>query len=231
MKIIIRGIGERTERECIRRCGLQGETYLVREYPFGASIRKSYELAMSFNQKWVPIIDADVLLHNDCLRKALQILNRKSNKIFCWDGTTNDKIMMKNRRAGVHIYNRDMLFVALQFIDNKQIKPETYVRKRMLKLGCITYKDDFVFGIHDYEQYYRDLWRKAVCQTKKLVGMTGKRPAKWKRASKRDKDFLVIYEAYKWAMKHKPRIIIDGRLDFEADQHLKRLRIQEKREF
>lgn len=231
MKIIIRTIGERTENECIRRCKLQGHVYIVREYPFGKAIKKTYELAMSFDQKWVPVIDADVLLHHDVLRQAIQQLQDKSIKTFCWDGTTNDKIMMKNRRAGIHIYNSEMLKTAIQFIDNNQIKPETYVRKRMLKLGFPTLKSNFVFGLHDYEQYYRDLWRKAICQTKKLAGMVGKRPVKWKKAARKDKDFYVIYEAYKWATKHKPNIIIDARNDFDAQFHLQRLKIKEKEKY
>lgn len=233
MNIIVRAIGERTEKECIRRCSLQGHVSVVREYPFGESIRKTYKLALSFiGQKWIPVIDADVLLNNDCLKQAVQRLQDKSNNIFCWDGHTNDKIMGKNRRAGVHIYNQNLLERGLRFIDNNHIKPETNVRKKMLQQGFLTYKDQkFIFGLHDYEQYYRDLWRKAICQTKKLAKMTGARPAKWKKLARKDNDFYVIYEAYKWAKKNNPDILIDARMNFDAKWHLDNLGIEEKKEY
>ena len=73
MNIIVRAVHERTERECVRRCKLQGHVYVIREYPFGESIRKTYQLAMGFDQQWIPVVDADVLLHNDSLKNAMTI--------------------------------------------------------------------------------------------------------------------------------------------------------------
>jgi hypothetical protein len=231
MKIIVRSIGERTEKECIRRCALQGDVYVIRERPFGKAIKKTYELAMGLQQLWTPVVDADVFLNNDTLRQAIQELGTRSIKTFCLDGKTNDKILMKNRRAGIHIYNNSLLSKAIKYIDDYHIKPESTVRRKMSIDGFPTYVSKIIFGLHDYEQYYRDLWRKAVCQTEKIAGMVGNKVAKWKKLSRTDKDFFVVYEAHLWGKKNQPKIIIDSECDFQAQLNLQRLGIEEKGEY
>jgi hypothetical protein len=75
MEIIVRASGERTENECIRLASKQGNVHIIRAFPFGESIRQTYKLALTFNQKWTPVIDADVLLNPDVLDKAIKHLN------------------------------------------------------------------------------------------------------------------------------------------------------------
>lgn len=232
MKIIIRSSGERTEDACYKLAKRHGQPEIIRTCPFGESIRQTYDLASNFNQKWTPVIDADVLLYDNTIRHAIQELNQKSDKIFCLDGSTRDMVMMKNRRAGVHIYRTELVQQAKKYVDDRHIKPETNVRRHMQKDGFPTWcSPNVVFGQHDYEQYYRDLWRKAVCQTRKLSGMVKKRPAKWKRLAKRDNDFLVIYNAYLYGIKYVDEIIIDARQDYGALENLRKLKLTEKGEY
>jgi len=230
MKIIIRSIGERTEKECIRRAMLQGEVDVIRAYPFGEAIRQTYLLAMTYNQKWIPIIDADVLLFDGYLEKAIKELNRKPDNVFCLDGKTKDKIMMKTRRAGIHIYRTALLQTALRHINNEKIKPESNVRRKMTSRGFPTYTGGIVFGLHDYEQYYRDLWRKSVCQTRKLKEATKKLEV-WKKLLRKDLDYLVIYHAHLYGRELITKITIDARLDYGATEGLRNLGIQEKEEY
>ena len=231
MKIIVRCCGERTERRCIQLAEKQGTVYAVKGSPFGETLRKSYKLAMKFNQKWVPMIDGDVLLFDDCLRKAIAELNALPESIFCLDGKTKDKIMIKKRRAGIHIYRTELLKLALPYINNNNIKPETYVRKKMITKGYPTHQSKIVFGLHDYEQYYTDLWRKTVCQTQKLKSMIGNRPEKWKKLAKTDLDYYIIYYAHLYGRKLKPKIIVDSRVNYSAKKMLEKLGINEKRGF
>jgi len=230
MKIIIRCCGERTEKKCIKIANLEGDVHIVKTFPFGESMRQAYKLAIDLNQAWTPMIDADVLLYPGSIKKAIDELSGmlNSNKIFCLDGKTRDKIMMKKRRAGIHIYNTKLLKKAFPYIDNCQIKPETYVRKKMALKGFSTYKSKIIFGIHDYEQYYRDLWRKAVCQTQKLRKMIKKKPLIWQKLAKKDKDYLVIYHAHSYGKKIQSNILIDSRVDYGAEQGLRKLKIREK---
>ena len=62
-----------------------------------------------------------------------------------------------------------MLTTAMQYIDDDQLKPESHVRNCMAQYHAApTHSGKIVFGTHDHEQYYADLWRKAVCQTQNL---------------------------------------------------------------
>lgn len=231
MKIIVRSCGERTTNKCIELAQKQGEVKVITARPFGKSLKQTYEEALTYNEKWVCVIDADVLLYDGVLQKAIDDLESIPNKnIFCLDGITKDKVFRKNRRAGIHIYQIKMLKEALRHIQNDKIKPESHVRKTMAALhGLKTYaKCPIIFGDHDFEQYYKDLWRKAVCQTRKLPRKASKMKSKWADLKKTDLDYLVIYEAHNWAIKNEPKIIIDVDRDYKAIENITKLGIEEK---
>jgi hypothetical protein len=228
MDIIVRASGERTEQVCIKSCEQQGNVHVIRAYPFGESIRQTYKKAMEFNQEWTPVIDADVVLYKNSIQKGLSEATIPQN-IFCIDGRTDDKIMMKKRRAGVHIYRTALLEKALKFVDDLQLKPESHVRNQMDRLGFPTFSGATSFGRHDFDQYYRDLWRKSFCQTRKLKNMIKDRPHVWKSLSLTDLDYSVILEAHLCGIKYQGDIIIDARIDYGAEEGLRRLRLTEKR--
>lgn len=232
MNIIVRCCGERTEKKCIELARKQGNVHIVKTRPFGESIRQSYELAMKFNQKWVPMVDGDVLLIDNSLINGLKFLNsRRENNIFCLDGKTKDKIMCCKRRAGIHIYRRSLLKHAMKYIDNNQLKPESHVRRTMNRLhGYKTVTGPVVFGYHDYEQFYADYWRKSFAQSQKLARKIRKSQIvkKWKKLASQDQDFKVILAAHRAGKMYTDKIIIDKLKDYGAKEGLRRLGIQEK---
>jgi hypothetical protein len=228
MKIIIRSCGERTEKKCVELAEREGNVFLIKEMPFGESIRKTYELALTFSDKWICVVDADVQLFPGMLQKGIDELNRIGGNVFCLDGKTDDKIFMYARRAGIHIYKRSLLKKAMQFIDNNHIKPETNIRRKMAELGHKTYTSRIIFGKHDYDQFYVDLWRKAVCQTQKLARKTKGMPQKWAKLAKKDKDYLVIFYGHIYGKKYCKNIVIDKRINFDARKQIKKLGLKEK---
>jgi len=102
----------------------------------------------------------------------------------------------------------------------------------MDKLGGYTTTSKIIFGKHDYEQYYTDLWRKAVCQTQKLEKMINRKNvvSEWAHKSKRDNDFKVILHAHMHGKKITDRITIDARENYGAKEGLEKLGLQEKGE-
>jgi hypothetical protein len=228
MKIIVRTCGERTTNKCIELASKQGEVEVINARPFSESIKQTYLTAIKYDQKWIPVIDADVLLSPDTIRQAVRELENRTPQTFCLDGKTDDKIMMKPRRAGIHIYQRSLLEQALQYLDPAHIKPESQIRRMMVNDGYPTYTGKIVFGKHDFEQYYCDLWRKAVVQTRKIAGMLKGRPAKWRQMAKVDKDYLVIYNAHVYGLKYEGDMIIDKEMDFDAEENIKKIGLTEK---
>lgn len=237
IRIIVRTCGERTTQKCIESCERQGHVDVINARPFGESIRQTYLKALEYKltDDWICVIDADVILYGGVLRKAIKELKEAEiygKNIFCFDGKTEDKILMMSRRAGIHIYKISILEQALEFIDNEHIKPESNVRRQMAELGYITYRSSMVFGKHDHEQYYCDLWRKAICQTQKLAKMIRNKPSRWLQLSKSDNDYLVIYNANKWGVKNRDKIniTIDKENNFDAAENIKKLGLFEKGE-
>lgn len=230
MKIIIRACGERTEKRCIQLAEKEGDVHVIRAFPFGESIRQTYKLAMTFDEKWVCVVDADVQLYPGMLQKGINELNKLRGNVLCLDGKTDDKIFQQARRAGIHIYRTNLLEKAIKFIDNKHIKPETQIRREMTALGYKTHTSRLVFGKHDYDQFYCDLWRKAICQTQKLARKIRNKPLMWAKKAKTDKDFIVILNGHVYGKKFKSKIVIDKRKDFNAKMFITRLGLREKGE-
>lgn len=234
MNIIVRCCGERTEKKCIELAGKQGTVHIIKTRPFGECLRKSYELGISFkNQDWVPMIDGDVILFDDTIQQAIKYLNRLSkHEVFCLDGKTKDKIFMTVRRAGIHIYNRDLLAKGFLYIKDHEIKPESKVRHQMESKGFKTVLCPVIFGYHDYEQYYRDLWRKAFAQSRKLARLINRTNMikKWKDKSHSDNDFKVILFAHRAAAAYEGKIIIDKNCEYDAIENIQKLGLTEKEE-
>jgi hypothetical protein len=243
VKIIVRTCGERTTDKCIKLAEKHGSVEVIEARPFGESVRQTYKRIAEMTDKWVAVIDADVILFsNNCIEQAeieLNNLQASGKKIFCLDGRTIDKILMTTRRAGVHIYNADAVRVALNLPDNfintidTLIKPESAMRERMAIEGYKTHVGDIVFGTHDYEQYYYDLWRKTICQTVKLKNMIKNKPDIWKKHAAADSDYAVIYAAHQFARRYEAKgyplkITIDKDNDYNARENIEYLGLQEK---
>jgi len=232
MDIIIRTCGERTTQKCIDLAKRQGNVHIISEKPFAESIRKTYLKAIELNNKWTPVIDADVLLYDDVLQKAIDELNSLPFNIFCLDGKTDDKIFNCPRRAGIHIYKTELLPEALKYITHEHIKPESNIHRHMKKQGKITYTGNIIFGKHDYEQYYADLWRKSVCQSQKLAKTIKKKKIVefWRKKAEIDTDFRVILAAHEYGRNLNKEIRIDADETYNAKENLRKLNIKEKAE-
>jgi len=232
MDIIIRTCGERTTQKCIDLAKRQGNVHIISEKPFAESIRKTYLKAIELNNKWTPVIDADVLLYDDVLQKAIDELNTLPDNIFCLDGKTDDKIFNCPRRAGIHIYKTELLPEALKYITHEHIKPESNIRRHMEKQGKITYTGNIIFGKHDYEQYYADLWRKSVCQSQKLAKTIKKKKIVefWRKKAEIDPDFRVILAGHEYGRNLNTEIRIDADETYNAIEELDKLGIIEKGE-
>ena len=228
MKIIVRTVGERTRDECIRRARLEGDVDVIEGItPFHEVLRATYETGVRYDQDWVPVVDGDVLLKDGVIAQAVHELRYMGN-VFCLDGRTKDKILHTVRRAGIHIYNRRMLEQALEYVKDS-IKPETRAREAMANNhNAYTHVGAIVFGYHDYEQYYRDLYRKAYLQTRKLRTKLPRFMKRWPQLALRDDDYKVIIAANRVAWNRECEVAFDASIYYDADDAIARLGLEEK---
>lgn len=227
MRIIVRSSGERTRDECIRLAQREGDVDVIEGVtPFSEALRETYRIGMTYDQQWIPVVDADVLLYQRALTEAVERAQSLTD-VFCWDGKTDDKILTIVRRAGIHIYYRPLLEQAIELVP-EAIKPETHTREAMAERGYRTHVGELVFGWHDYEQYYRDLWRKSYLQVKKLGGKVPRHAHKWKRLAKRDDDYRVIAAAHKAGKRTHGDKVFDASINYGAEQAIAKLGLEEK---
>lgn len=200
--IIIRAAGERTERLCHKLAQLQGypeNVVMVKEVPFHKSLVKGFEIALEYNHRWTFCVDADCLLGRDVVKKSIESFENMGKDIFRSDGMMISKFQQA-KLGGFHCYLTSTLKEAKKYFNDAadNLKPETYISRRMMQDGHKFEKNEVLAGLHEYYLSYNDLYRryrlrgtKASVDELKLVEKNAK------RLRKEDDDFKVILKALK----------------------------------
>jgi hypothetical protein len=118
--IIIRSVGERTEklcRELILAKGVFAENVVVvREAPFSAVMRKSFETGIQLGLPWTFCVDADLLLRPGAVEKMLHLGDAQPENVCEIQGYILDKFYGRPRQGGVHLYRTAILPLVLASI-------------------------------------------------------------------------------------------------------------------
>ena len=132
---------------------------VIHERPFNAAVRRGFELGAASGLKWTCCIDADVLLLEEEITEQLRRAESLEENIFCVQGLVYGKFLPMRRPAGNHLYRNALVEQAIPLIppDGDALRPESVTTQAMKDQGYFTYQTDVVVGLHDYEQYYRDI--------------------------------------------------------------------------
>jgi hypothetical protein len=193
---VLRSAGERSKELCYRLLCDQlppENIIIIEEYPFTRALRKSFEIGIELRRSWTLCVDADMLLRQNGV-KALLDLAREGDSLTCQvQGNLFDKLLGKPRRAGPRLYRTSLLPRALACIpaDGAAQRPETNVRDEMALLGYRSIYKKITIGVHDFEQYYRDLYRKAFLHAHKHDPETHRLEPLWERLADQDIDYQV----------------------------------------
>lgn len=197
--IVIRSVGERTEAACrALACEQVPEenVVVIRERPFGAAVRKTFQVGLERGLPWTLALDADVLLRANAVRDMLACAERQPETLFFANYTVADKLLGKVRPGGPHLYRTAHLLAALtragKDIDNHE-RPESHVRAKMSVDGFLAIQfRGIVAGLHDFEQSFRDIYRTAYTHALKHPNhVIAPCLAAWERLSEYDPDFYV----------------------------------------
>ena len=170
--VVIRSVGERTENLCREIIGTQiahQNKSPVREKPFARAVQRTFQIGIDQGRPWTLAVDADTLLLPGVIQSLCEYAVKQEANFFKAQGLIIDKFLSSPRPAGPHLYRTAHLTAALKYIPERveNIRPETFILKKMIQQGCSVVKADLVFGFHDFEQYYRDIFRKIFLQSKK----------------------------------------------------------------
>ncbi len=196
-KIIIRSAGERTTEVCKLLVINEIPTdnvQIIKLLPFEEALRESYRLGIDSKTKWLITIDADVLPRPGFIKTIAKESGKFSEKVFSFKAMIFDKFFMKHRLAGFRVYRTELLNEALKLIpeNGTQIRPEEFTVNMMEKKGYKTEVMEYVIGLHDYQQCYYDLYRKAFFHAVKHPKEVGENISAWKELSLADDDYRVM---------------------------------------
>lgn len=196
LAIIIRTAGERTENCCKHICeqiaGAEN-VIAIREAPFERALAKMCDVALARNATWTLSVDADVLLDAEAVELVLKKSAMLDRGVFHVQPPILCNLFGGIRTAGVRLFRTENLqrFRELIPSDGTEMRPETYVVNQMTAEGFRTELLPDVVGIHDFEQYYRDIYRKAFVHGQKHVSRLPILLPAWKQRSATDPAFQV----------------------------------------
>lgn len=232
--VVVRSAHERTEHlsaSLAREQVPEEHVVVIHERPFSQAVRRSFEIGLDFGLDWTLCLDADILIRKGALRALVSRMESLGGSFFELDALLLDKLLGRPR-TGMHLYRTSLFSRALQYVDASadHIRPESFVKRQMKEQGFP--HDDFqetILGLHDYEQYYYDIYRKAIVHAHKSARSMSYVIAMWQRLARLDMDYRVALWGYRAGSIFEGKITID-RFYFprEIDVLLQLLGVEEK---
>ena len=212
--VVIRGTRERTEQvyaHWARQQAGDAPVHVIHETPFSAAVRKTYELGIQEGRKWTLALDADILMFSGAMEALIAYAEAQPETGFEFQGRILDKFFMLPRDGGPHLYRTSLLPEALSLIpkEGSTLRPESHVFGEMKARGNTIHHNQEVFGIHDFEQYYEDIYRKAFLYAHKHTKRKEYFPAIWQELAAEDQDYEVALWGLAAGQEHEGRVYVD----------------------
>jgi hypothetical protein len=194
--VVIRSANERTEALCLHLVEKQVPSHcitVIRERPFRSALKRSFQIGIEANREWTLCIDADILIRDSAIADLIAFGEEANEGNLGCSGFLFDKFRGGPHTAGLHLYRSKHLSKALSFIAEVSVdaRPETYVKKAMDKIGHSWAITRQVLGLHDFEQYYRDIFRKMAVRAYKSANELSPILDRVENFAPIDSDFLV----------------------------------------
>ncbi len=217
--VIIRSSGERTEdlcKELIDKQVIDKNIHIIKGVkPFSNALKKMFEIGLDSNLPWTIAVDADLLVLPNAISNLINIAENASKNVFEINTQMMDKFFGGPKDGGLHLFRTSLLDIALKQIpfEGFSSRPETFTIDRMQALGYEQIKNDMTLVLHDYEQYYRDIYRKSFFHGKKHKPFISEALLPlWERLSINNSDFKVAVWGYRASQVTDSSITSDIRL-------------------
>ncbi len=222
--IVIRSVGERTVAKCQSLIIDQGvspeDIEVICESPFSKALLTSYEVGIKRGKKWTLCVDGDLLLKSKAIEKMVSIIESTNDRVFEVQGFIVDKLFGGPRAGGIHLYRTALLPIAKDKLSNisNAIRPEANTLREMEKAGYPFLVVPYIVGVHDFEQSYKDIYRKSFVYGRKHKAYYQMFIERWSRLSRKDDDYLVALEGLERGYHFEGEIIssnVTPETDFE----------------
>ncbi len=210
--IIIRSVGERTVpviKHLLKQQIAAEQLFEVNEAPLSKALEVSYDIALKEGRRYVLIIDGDVLPFRSMLDRLITIFNRLDKRVFGLQCNIADKLIHNYRPAGIHMHRTALLERAMEQIPGTKetVRPESMTINEMAGRGYPTLFIEDVLALHDFEQYYKDLFRKSFFLAHKHTKDLPYVKELWKRLAADDADYRISLEGLKRGEQYNKRVV------------------------
>jgi hypothetical protein len=233
LTVIIRSVGERTEQLCQKLILEQGipedQVVLIRNIsPSSAATLKSFEIGIERNLKWTLRVDADVLLRRGSIEHIVNVYENLPENVFALQGYVLDKFFGGPRKAGFYIYRTSLLPLAVsQIPTNNVIRPDAETLNAMDQAGHPHVEVPYLVGLHDFEQYYKDIFRKCFVQAHKHLNKAEIFLSVFREGMIQDQDYKIGLDGFVAGLYYSGEVKIDIEQKI-YQQSFSKLRINEK---
>ena len=235
--VVVRSVGERTEAAC---CHLLAQQFpkdnifrVVNEAPHAAAFMKCLQVGMEQQRPWTLIVDADVLPLPSALAQLHALAVRAHPKILTVQGYVLCKYFGSIRPSGHNLFRTALLPKAIECVpDRPGLLPESETVANMATLGHPQIEvPEIVIGLHDYEQYYRDICCKSFLQIRRhgKYAMKVFEPL-WGHGQANDADYKMALQVLHSEIELDSRQMLDyrSRPDDIIDKLMRNADLQEK---
>ncbi len=201
MAIVIRTAGERTADACRRLAAADSDgrpVIVVAESPFERALAATFEQAIEAGYEWTLVLDGDVLPRPGTVARLMALTRRMPPHVFQFQGLVCDKLLGAARKAGNRVYRTSRLATALTHVPQPgtELRPETHVCRQMERIGHASRLVDVIVGLHDYEQFHADIYRKTHVFAQKHRGLAARRLPEWAMRAHEDADYLTAIRGF-----------------------------------
>ncbi len=224
--IIIRSCEERTEGLCEHAVKQQGfnEIHFIKNVaPFSKALKKGYELAIEINKPYSIFIDADVIVTPHSLTGMVYAFDTLPESTFFMNPLVWDYMFNEINQGGPHLFRTKHLKKAVDIIVSEKftMRPEASTANKMHQNGYHIVPYNMVAGVHNSEQFNRDIFRQ---MQNKYFREPKKREERLEYWSKPIPDFEIAKLAFEDSKTHK-----ELSLDYkEMAERFAKLNINEK---
>lgn len=197
--VVVREAGERTAgaARALAAAELGADAVTtIREVPFAAALRRGLELGVEAGRAWTLCLDADVLLRPGgiaALVAAAEAERRAEPRLLGASGHVADTLLGQVRVAGNSLYRTEHLPRTLasgEFHAHKR-RPETHLKRVMERAGHPWRIVEPRIGLHDDEQYFRDVFRTVFAHNRKHARFMPYAARYWARTAPGNPDHRV----------------------------------------
>jgi hypothetical protein len=173
VSIVVRHVNERSLDACVKQLKFafpDSPIRLVSAVPFDSCLKLAFEASLEMRRPWSLHVDADMLCLARPLYSLVEYAKRQRENTFSFGCMVYDRIFLESRYCGLSLYRTKFLEYAKNMIApaGQTGRPETFVKRLMARAGFPVICTDILVGLHDYEQYYRHIFRKVLLQKSKF---------------------------------------------------------------